>query len=211
MKFKTCTEYWLDTKNYSFRGEFEKMYQDIGDPWGCHKETFSLNNRIFIEIIFEEKNVYKSILDVGCGIGGLTYYIYKRNGGGDVLGCDISRTAIRKARSLYPDVRFECKDILNDDINDLGKFDLIILSEVLWYILDGVKNVMRKISNALEHNGIFGIHQYFPFEQRFGKNIIDGLEGFENFVRTKTSFHFDKKVLSYGKDGVVLLGSLKHH
>ena len=208
MKYKTQTEYWLNKENNTLRGEFEQMYQDIDDPWGCYKGTSSLNNKIFIEVLFEEGTVYRDILDIGCGLGGLTRLIHAKNGGGRVTGIDISETAISKARRLHPHIQFECKNIMNDKLH--GKYDLIILSEILWYILEKIEEIVMKLAEALDKDGIIGVHQYFPFSQNFGKEIINGVEGFDYFLETKTPFKWKRKVISYHDDGVVLLGTLKH-
>jgi hypothetical protein len=53
------------------------------------------------------------------------------------------------------------------------------------------------------------VHQYFPYEQRYGKEIINGLEGFETFLKKNTCFMFEYKVVSYNEEGIVLLSTLK--
>lgn len=88
-------------------------------------------------------------------------------------------------------------------------FDLIVFSEAIWYILDGIERVFQKVSNALSEKGMIGIHQYFPFNQRFGKAIINGISGFEDFVINQTNFQISKKVVSYVSDGGVLLAILE--
>jgi SAM-dependent methyltransferase len=206
MKYKTCTDYWLNTQNMTFRGEFEEMYADIDDPWDCTKTSNSLNNRLFLEVLFYERK-YRKILDVGCGLGSMTYTYFSRNGGGYVAGYDISSTAISRASRAFSEIKFFVKNILTDKIEE--RYDLIILSEVLWYILNGVKDIFLKLYNALSKNGIIGVHQYFPKEQRFGKEIIDGIEGFEEFIMKDTDFLMKEKILCYGEyEGQVLLALL---
>ena len=77
MKYKTCTDYWLNTKNYSLRGEFDEMYQDIDGPQNGLRRIGSLDNRLFLEIM-TERNKYGRIRDIGCGLGGVTDNIRKR-------------------------------------------------------------------------------------------------------------------------------------
>lgn len=75
MKYKNCTDYctdyWLDIGKMTLRGEFEEMYRDIDDPWGCYEGADSLNNRIFAELLFDRRK-FKRVLDIGCGLGGFT-------------------------------------------------------------------------------------------------------------------------------------------
>ena len=203
-RYKNCTEYWLDTETSSFRCEFDKMYQDVEDPWGCFQNVDSLNNTLFLEILFHER-CYGSILDVGSGLGAFSALMNQRNGGG-VIGCDISATAAQKATVAYPYIEFRTADILRDEIGGLGKFDLVVFSEILWYILEGLEKVYDKAAALLTRDGILGIHQFFPKEQRYGREHIDGITGFETFIST-TSFVLDRKLISYVDDGLVLLST----
>jgi SAM-dependent methyltransferase len=206
MKYQSCTDYWLDTRNMTFRGQFEEMYTDIADPWNCSKASNSLDNRLFFEILFYEHK-YRKILDVGCGLGNTTYEYFCRNGGGYVEGYDVSPTAVLRANNAFPEVKFFVKNILTDKIEK--KYDLIILSEVLWYILESVKDVFLKLYSALSKNGVIGVHQYFPKKQRFGKDVINGAGGFEKFIMSETNLCMKKKILCYGEyEGQVLLALL---
>jgi SAM-dependent methyltransferase len=206
MKYKACTDYWLDKENFTLRGDFEAMYKDIDDPWGCGEYCNSLNNKVFCEMLFHKK-YYTNILDIGSGLGELTSSLYEYNKGGNVSGWEISNTAVLKARKKYPMIIFKNKNILIDSI-DL-KYDLITMSEVLWYLLDGLKEVFEKIYNGLSDDGLLAIHQYFPNEQKFGKEYIDGIGGFESFIENNTKFEFVDKLVSYDNEDKVLLAMLK--
>lgn len=208
MKHKSCTEYWLNTDKLTLRGEFEEMYREINDPWGCQEGAMSLNNRIFTEMVFDGRK-FEKIWDVGCGLGGFTDYMFKRNGGGKIIGCDISSTAVQKANFLFPYIDFRCMNILTDEPDALGYCDLIVANEILWYLLDGLRGVFAKITKVLCGEGVLAIHQYFPYEQMYGKEIINGLEGFETFLKNNTAFIFENKVVSYHEEGIVLLSTLK--
>ena len=174
MKYQNQSEYWI-------RGEFEAMYQDIDDPWGCHANSDSLENKIFRSLILEnDRQSYKKVLDIGCGMGDGTHRLFCSLNKAHVTGIDISATAIEKAVSKYPDLKFETKNIMVEQIGT--GFDLVILSEVLWYILDDLNGVWMKILSSLQPNGILAIKQYFPDCQKYGNQIIDGLADFENFL-----------------------------
>lgn len=206
MKYKSCTDYWLDQKNFSLRGDFEAMYKDIDDPWGCREYCDSLNNKLFCEMLFHKKN-YSKILDIGSGLGDLTSSLYQYNKGGEITGWEISHTAVEKATAKYSAIAFENKNILIDSIEQ--KYDLITMSEILWYLLDGLEEVFEKIYNGLSDEGLLAIHQYFPDKQNFGKEHIDGIAGFESFIQDNTQFEFVNKLVSYDHKDKVLLAMLK--
>ena len=206
-KYKNCTEYWLNSQTGSFRGEFEPMYQDIDDPWGCEAGKSSLNNQVFLDIIFNTNQPFKKILDIGCGLGGLLNTIKSRNNGGHVLGLDVSPTAIRKAKEKYPNLDFLCQNILKQELHE-SNFDLIVLSEVLWYILEDLPLFISRVSNMMPIQGLLAIHQYFPTDQHFGREHIDGLAGFLNFME-HTSFSKQHMFTSHHQDGLVLLSTFQ--
>jgi len=207
MSAKNCTDYWLDRETMSFVGDFEGMYRDIADPWGCDAEADGLNNQLFLELLCHRRS-YQSILDIGCGLGGFTDRLWRRNGGGRAVGADVALTAVAKATARYPNIDFRVLNVLTDQID--GSYDLILLSEVLWYLLDDLPGVFRKLSRALAGDGLLGVKQYFPEVQRFGAEKLQGVHGFAEFLREKTDFRFVAQVVSHhSQDGTVLLGLLE--
>jgi len=141
----------FDAKNREFVGEFEEMYQQEicsnFDSW--HQEdTRQLNRKIALSIL-EQWN-FQSIIDLGCGKGALTHLLKKINN--EVVGVDVSQTAVDVARTRYPDIRFEVADT-----NDIGAFnnlidgvcdggvDLVFTSECLSYI-ENWKNIIEASS-----------------------------------------------------------------
>jgi len=208
MTTKSCTDYWLDRETMSFVGDFEGMYRDVPDPWGCESEADSLNNIIFLEMLFDKQR-YDSILDIGCGLGHFTERLYRRNGGGRVCGSDISETAVDKARLRYPRLDFRIMNVLREGIPE--RYGLVVLSEVLWYVLDDLAGVFGRIKDALAADGCLGIKQYFPDDQRFGRDVLPGVPGFENFIRESGLFIQEATVSCRGEngDGTVLLARLR--
>lgn len=192
-KYKNCTEYWLDTTKMTFRGDFEHMYRDLDDPWGCESYVDSFNNTILVELIMKQKNNYSKILDIGCGLGGVLNRITQRYKT-TAVGYDISPTAVAKASQKFPHIDFRVKNILTDEIEEKG-VDLILLSEICWYVLDNINSVFNKLFQAIDQqNGLVVIHQSFPKQQNFGGDVIDGVAGFINFIDT-TKLYILEKVL----------------
>ena len=151
---KKYHKYVLDPVKRSFVGDFEQMYQDEikdgFDSW--HQEdTRQLNREIALSILKGWN--FKSVLDIGCGKGGLTHVLKRNNN--QVRGIDISATAIDTARFRYPDIKFDVVDVnapnlLIETLNGskvIGDacVDLVFTSETLSY-LENWEDILNTIS-----------------------------------------------------------------
>ena len=67
----------------------------------------------------------KSVLDLGCGFGGLHEYLVENEIQCEYTGYDINENIVDIARQKHPGVRFEVKDILEDDF---PVYDVIVSS-----------------------------------------------------------------------------------
>jgi 2-polyprenyl-3-methyl-5-hydroxy-6-metoxy-1,4-benzoquinol methylase len=72
-----------------------------------------------------------SVLDVGCGNGGLAALLAS-NAQISYCGLDASEVAIEIAKSLVPSARFEVSNAETPSV-DLGIFDVIVFNEILYY------------------------------------------------------------------------------
>jgi len=138
-------KYVFDSENRIFIGNFEEMYKNETnlnyDSW--HQDDSRHLNRKIILNIYEFYNFCR-ILDIGCGKGFLTSQLKKINN--EIIGIDVSETAVNIARSRFPDIKFEKIDV--NDIEgfklfldtyivenfDKNMFELILISECLSYI-----------------------------------------------------------------------------
>lgn len=154
-------------------GDFDGLYRDVEDPWGQNTLEEYKQRRLFIINSLVGLNP-KSILDVGCGFGHTTQLINILITK-DVLGVDISGKAIAKAKEMFPAVSFETRDILKNFPN--RKFDIVLFDSILWYILNGLDNLVKRVYEILNDNGHFVIFQNFIDNQRYGKEIIGGFAG----------------------------------
>ena len=198
---------WLD-------GKFEDIYVKEEDPWGCLKQANQFNNRLFVEMmfLFTTAKPFNRILDIGCGLGGLSDLIRMWAGGNSVLGVDTSLTAVNKAQSRYQQCDFLQWNILTDPSEILydrqygDRFDLIVMSEVLWYVCQKMDFVLEKIkTELLSGKGNFAIHQYFPEDQKYLCEYIDGMMEFE-LIMKQHKFQTIKRITISTETGPVLLG-----
>lgn len=108
-----------------YTDEAERGY----DSWE-QSQLDTLSRRITRAILGGERR--SRILDIGCGKGYLTSTF--KDGDNEVVGIDISETAITLARDRDPNVDFRC--LAAGEIATLGVFDLVVCAEVLSYIED---------------------------------------------------------------------------
>ena len=194
---KSSREYWIDPESGISRSDFDLMYQDLVDPWGCHQALNSPHNHRFLDLIFHDGQTFRKILDVGCGLGGLTHQIMKRNGyGGLVTGIDISKTAVNKAKSRYPECNFLPLDICSDlSDNHDGTYDLVVLSEIIWYVADSLSKVLNAIRQMLVPSGgaFLAVKLAIPQEQQYHRHIR-GIVGFLDLM-TRNGWEINRKVV----------------
>lgn len=86
----------------------------------------------------------KKIIELGCGVGLLTNALHQK--GLDIVGSDISQTAIDYARAKYPGLDFRVFDAEQMPWPD-SSFDLVLSFDVLEHLhdVDGHLNEVRRI------------------------------------------------------------------
>lgn len=111
---------------------FERLYRADSDPWNF--ETSEYENRKYQATLAAlERASYAMALEVGCSIGVLTARLAPRCG--TLHAVDLSPTAIARAKArcgARDNVRFQVGAAPHDLPS--GSFDLIVLSEVLYYL-----------------------------------------------------------------------------
>ena len=90
------------------------------------------------ELLKQEKEKQKTlkILEVGCGMGYLTYAIHKE--GYKIIGLDISENAIKEATKDFGQL-YICADVFDYANTHKDEYDLIILTQVFEHIEEPIK------------------------------------------------------------------------
>jgi len=105
----------------------------------------------------------RSLLDVGCGGGGLLR-VFSNDGLEQYVGVDISEYAVKKAQETLrkdvglPSTRFYASDLCAFSPDDGQHFDVIVFNEVLYYLdVDEAVGQVERYSKWLQPNGILCI------------------------------------------------------
>lgn len=139
----------------SLRKFYNKYHKNsVGSNKIISRYNFTYFNAI--QVINKHISRRSNVLDIGCGVGTLTFYVASL--GNNVLGIDVSDKAIisakitKKILKLNKNVKFKAADFVELDINK--KFDTVYMFEVLEHVVDD-KKALTKIRSLLKINGLF--------------------------------------------------------
>jgi len=155
-------------------GEFEQMYRDFNDPWEQSTRELGAHEKVVgLEIL--KSNQLNRIIELGCGLGDYTSRIAEISE--NVLGIDVSETAVNKACSKYDHIKFSQGDILDFDLYRQFKPDCIVLAEISWYVLEKLPAFFKFLKE--EMSGVSILHllmTYAEGEQKYGKEYFSNLK-----------------------------------
>lgn len=127
----------------------EELFQK-SDPWVKTKEYRKEAEENILTLL--RSVPHASVLEVGCAEGAFTKRLLTV--AKNVTGIDVSKTAIEKARKNVPGAQFAVASF--EDFDSDKKFDVIICSEILYYIIDH-----NKATNKLNELGKYLITSHF--------------------------------------------------
>tara|TARA_Y100000994_G_C15513709_1_gene368658 strand:+ start:67 stop:678 length:612 start_codon:yes stop_codon:yes gene_type:complete len=171
-------------KDGRFVGKFEEMYKLFDEPWHqCDEGYFNDLSRKVVLHYIEKYNIC-SCVEFGCGLGQTTNFI-KLNSNIDILGIDISKTSISKAKKSFPSLTFIADDV--DNISNYSEYDCFFFSEITWYLLEDnfLDKLFYKMQNELK--GKYFIHNlvFYKKAQEYGRNYFTNLREFIDFCPFK--------------------------
>jgi SAM-dependent methyltransferase len=134
--------------------QFWETLYTTEDPW--HYSGSYEQEKYLRTLELAPKGQVGLALEIGCAEGLFTEMLAPRVE--QLIGVDISDTALARARdrcARFPHVSFACVDIA--ETFPQGSFDLIICSEVLYYVQDVValRQIVGEIRAALSIGGFF--------------------------------------------------------
>ncbi len=135
---------------------FEAMYAADPDPWRFATSDYEREKYAATLAALPDRR-FAHALEVGCSIGVLTRQLAGRCD--DLLALDVAEAALAQARARCPGVRFERRAI--PDEWPAGRFDLIMFSEVLYYLdAAGITATAAKAVAALQPGGCILLVHY---------------------------------------------------
>lgn len=129
---------------------FDRLYRENRDPWDYETSGYeAAKYRRSLSLLSRQHHA--EALEVGCSIGVMSEHIARRCD--RVLGLDFAPTAVDAARRRgIPNARFAVAQVPDDWPG--GRWDLIALSEVLYYLDDdALDRTIQRVAESLQSNG----------------------------------------------------------
>lgn len=160
-----------------FVGQFEDMYRACSDPW-MQSEQPNPYSRTATAINIRRFGI-QSVLECGCGLGYYSDFLTRQTGA-KITGIDTSKTAILKARELFPELRFEVGNV--QDLEPWGDFDAILFAEITWYILPEFKKILEQMRRL--YAGKYLLHNlvFYKGSQKYGNDYFTNLQQFREWM-----------------------------
>ena len=137
-------------------GYFEALYAADPDPWRFASSAYEAEKYASTLAALPPRR-FADGLEVGCSIGVLTAQLAARCD--RLLALDVAEAALERARAACPGVRFERRRI--PDEWPAGQFDLIVLSEVLYYLdAAGIRDAAARAAGAVRPGGCIVLVHY---------------------------------------------------
>jgi SAM-dependent methyltransferase len=145
---------------------FETLYAASSDPWNVRDAWYEQRKRGLLLAALPERR-YASAFEPGCGNGELTASLALRCE--RILACDGSASAIAAARervAAHPGVRAEQRRLPQDWPEGDAAFDLIVVSEMAYYLpADDWRAMIRRIVASLAPGGLLMMcHCRYPYD-----------------------------------------------
>jgi SAM-dependent methyltransferase len=156
---------------------FESVYAAAEDPWSLASRWYE-RRKYALTLAALPREGYARGLEVGCSVGVLTALLAERCH--ELLALDIAASAVHTtaARTGHlPQVSVQQRAL--PGAWPAGRFDLIVLSEVLYYLgADDAHDLLQKAARALEPQGsLIAVHWRHPVADypRSGDQVHDAL------------------------------------
>lgn len=170
---------------------FERMYDAAPDPWGFTDRWYEQRKRAVTLAALPQRR-YRTAYEPGCSIGVLTAELADRCDA--LLASDVSATALASAATRLadrPNVRLEQRALPQGWPAE--QFDLVVLSELLYYLDDvDLQDVVRRAVAAVAAGGtLLAVHWLHPVQDypQTGRQVQSALAATASAALTRTVQH----------------------
>jgi len=146
--------------------ESVKVYNKIAFDYANQFDKDTTDNK-YIDVFLSYLNKESRILELGCGTGRLTRYIYDK--GYNIKGLDLSKEMLNIAKKNHNKIKFVCKDIRKIDYKT-DSFDALAIFYALFHLNKSeVLKLFPRINKILKKQGILGL----ILQEGSGEKIIN--------------------------------------
>jgi SAM-dependent methyltransferase len=127
---------------------FDRMYAATDDPWGYQVRWYEERKRALLLAALSKRS-YENVLELGCGNGETSLALAPRCQ--QLLALDGSQRAVTlAARKLAGHPHAEARQVLLPDAWPEGQFDLVVVSEMAYYLeASELEAMLQLLSGAL--------------------------------------------------------------
>ena len=158
---------------------FDHMYASSPDPWGFTTRWYEVRKHAITVAMLPEAR-YRDAFEPGCSIGVLSDLLAPRCG--RLLSCDIAPAAVKAAAertASHGNVEVQQRAVPGEWPE--GRFDLIVLSEMLYYFAGSDLNQVLDLAAASLRPGgtLLAVHWRHPVTEhpRSGDDVHAVLSG----------------------------------
>ena len=131
-----------------------------------------------IDLLFQhiQKNINRSMLDIGCGRGGTAHYL-NANGWGDITGVDIDSDSIQYAKQQYKSLDFITCNIIDVSKYVNRQFDLVYMFNS-FYAFDDQFAALESLKKVSKTSSSLLIFDYLDHGNYSKEQIMEGASPF---------------------------------
>jgi trans-aconitate methyltransferase len=159
--------------------DFDNMYKNCSDPWP--ENEMDMNNNcasLRLKQLITQYN-FSKVLSLGSGKGNHLDWLTRNLKNSEVTGVEISRTAVIQSRKDFPKINFISKPVLDYLQDTSEEFDIIIIRECIWYLLDELDEILS-IFREKYAGAYLAIELTFYNDQKYGLESFSGMDDFIN-------------------------------
>jgi len=208
-------------------------YNELAKAYEYHYSdelTKKYRHEIFLKKLFKDQDLnFKKILDIGCGTGEISTYLYEIYPDAEIFGADISDENIKIYNGKFKKNReggggrIGYRLNLIEDIVYKKKFDYIIASGFLHHVYKDLEKVFINISKMLDNNGKFIFIEpnsdyileplrkiWYRLDNKLFDNVNESALSYKNLLainqKLRTGFQ-ESKVFYFGGPGFFLINN----